>query len=553
VTTTHPPRRPSPRSLLATALLALLALALLAPAASAHPLGNFTTNTSSALLPGPDAIEVVYVLDLAEIPTQQSRGAIAQAGSPEAWAQEECRTIAGAQRLSVGGQAVGLQAEGAAISFPPGEAGLDTLRLTCALMGETGPLDGATDIAYGDDYVMGRTGWREVIAAGDGTTLLSSDVPETSSTQQLRQYPEAEILRITEASVTVDPSGGDPAPAELRDADLQPVVSDEGLVTRVLESFTGLVARQDLTAGFVLFAIVVSILLGTAHAVAPGHGKTVIAAYLLGEGGQAKQAVALGGTVAVTHTIGVLVLGVIVQTSTTLAPESLYPILGVMGGVLFALLGMLLLYRAITRKGHSHDHDHGHSHGGHDHAAHDHGAHDDVAHDHAGVTVGATAATAVDVVETTHGPGHDHHDHGSDHDHGSHDHADHDHADHGHDHGAGHDHHGHGEPAPLGWRMLILPGLAGGMVPSPSALVVLLGGIALERTWFGILLVVCYGIGMAMALVGAGYLLHRMRYRLIDKLEGPTWARISGVLPIATSSLIIVGGFVIVARSLLTA
>ena len=260
---------------------------------------------------------------------------------------------------------------------------------------------------------------------------------------------------------------------------------------RLVESYTDLIARQDLTPGFVVLAVLLAIALGTAHAVAPGHGKTVIAAYLLGEGGQARQALALGGTVAITHTIGVLLLGLIVQTSTAIAPESLYPILGAVGGALFTGLGILLLYRAVKNKGHSHDHgDHTH---GHDHehaAAHDH-SHDDHGHSH------ATTATS-------------------------------------------------GQPS---WRMLVVPGLAGGMVPSPSALLVLLGGIGLGRTWFGVLLVIAYGIGMALALVGAGYLLHRVRFRIAERLESTTWARVSAALPLITSSLIIVGGLVIVARS----
>ena len=91
------------------------------------------------------------------------------------------------------------------------------------------------------------------------------------------------------------------------------------------------------------------------------------------------------------------------------------------------------------------------------------------------------------------------------------------------------------------------------MVPSPSALLVLLGGIAIGRAWFGVLLVLAYGIGMALALVGAGYLLHRVRFRVAERLESQTWARVSAALPVVTSSLIVVGGLVIISRSLLGA
>ena len=512
----------------------LLSMVVAGPAA-AHPLGNFTTNTSAAILPGPDGVDVAYVLDLAEVPAQQSGRAIEAAGGPEAWAQEECATVAGAQTLTVDGTAVPLDVATVGISFPPGQAGLDTLRLRCDLIADTDVAVG-TSIGYVDDYRADTLGWREVVAAGDGVDLTDSDVPATSSSTQLRTYPEATVSDVTTATIVVGEGDGDPAAVEaLRATDVELVdAASPGGLEGLVERYTELVARQDLTVGFVLVAILLSIVLGTAHAVAPGHGKTVIAAYLLGEGGQARQAVALGSTVAVTHTIGVLVLGVIVSTSTSLAPERLYPILGVMGGVLFTLLGVSLLVRALRNKGHSHDHDHGHSHG-HGNGGHDHGA-------------GHVAPVpAQDRVLVAHGPAephaspepatlrpHGHHDHPSSTSHDDHDHS--------------------RAPAPAaGWWSLILPGLAGGMVPSPSALLVLLGGIAIGRAWFGVLLVLAYGIGMALALVGAGYLLHRVRFRVAERLESQTWARVSAALPVITSSLIVVGGLVIIGRSLLGA
>lgn len=473
-----------PRRLLLLALsVGLLALLGAGPAA-AHPLGNFTTNTSAAVLPGPAAVEVVYVVDLAEVPTQQARGPIADAGGLPAWAAGTCDDVAVAQQLRVEGAVRPLAVERVGAAFLPGEAGLETLRVRCDLTAE-GTAEGT--LGYTDTYLADRLGWREVLAAGDGVALAATDVPSTSRTDQLRQYPTAEVSTVTTATLEVTTGPGDPeAAAALRLADTDLVTAEaptagglEGLVDR----YTSWVADHDLTVGFVLLAVLLAIVLGTAHAVAPGHGKTVIAAYLLGEGGHARQAVALGTTVAITHTIGVLALGVVVQTSTAFAPDSLYPLLGAVGGILFTLLGVGLLWRALRRRGHTHDHAH------------------------------------------HHGPGH-HHGHGHHHDHG---------------------------PAPTGWKALILPGLAGGMVPSPSALLVLLGGIAIGRAWFGVVLVLAYGVGMALALVGAGFLLQRVRLRVAERLESATWARISAALPLATSSLIILGGLVIVARSVLLA
>jgi nickel/cobalt transporter (NicO) family protein len=124
---------------------------------------------------------------------------------------------------------------------------------------------------------------------------------------------------------------------------------------------------------------------------------------------------------------------------------------------------------------------------------------------------------------------------------------------HGHDHphGHGHDHphphdHDHGDPGPpLGRRGLVALGLAGGLVPSPSAVVVLLGGIALGRAWFGVALVLAYGLGMAATLTGVGLLLARLRTRMDRRLHLPAGtlpARLGRLLPAATASVIVLVG-----------
>ena len=184
-------RTPGPKVLVsATLVLAMLVLALLATPASAHPLGNFTTNTSAAVLVGTESIEIVYVLDLAEIPTQQTAAEIEAAGGDQDWAGEECRRIAEAQQLLLDGVEVPVDAAAAEIRFPEGEAGLDTLRLTCSLTTDAVAPGGPTDVVYADDVQTPRAGWREVIAVGNGTTLIDTDVPRESATDQLRDYPD---------------------------------------------------------------------------------------------------------------------------------------------------------------------------------------------------------------------------------------------------------------------------------------------------------------------------------------------------------------------------
>jgi ABC-type nickel/cobalt efflux system permease component RcnA len=241
---------------------------------------------------------------------------------------------------------------------------------------------------------------------------------------------------------------------------------------------------------FVLLALLAASVLGAMHAVAPGHGKTVMAAYVVGRRGTLRQGLLIGVTVAITHTAGVLALGTGLWVSEAIAPERLIPILGITSGVLLAVIGAGLLRRALGRRGLSPS-------------------------------------------------GHVHHHH--DHDHGHH-HHDHDHDDH---------HHEHDDGAPPRRSALVLLGLAGGMVPSPSALVVLLGALALGRAWLGVALVLAYGVGMACCLVGAGLLLARAGAALERRLAG---SRAGGIvfgraLPTGTASIVVLAGVVIALRS----
>lgn len=102
-------------------------------------------------------------------------------------------------------------------------------------------------------------------------------------------------------------------------------------------------------------------------------------------------------------------------------------------------------------------------------------------------------------------------------------------------------------------RNMMAMGFAGGLVPSPSALVVLLGSIAIGRAWFGFVLIVAYGLGLAAVLVGAGLLIERLRHRVAPLLGRRSHPRLTGLavnLPIVTASLVMVGGAYLVARAL---
>ena len=489
------------------AVLGAVVLALLLPAvaASAHPLGNFTVNRYSGLRVQPDRVLVDYVVDMAEIPAFQARQAIDADGDgtvsgaeAAAWRGRECPRIAGRLDAQVDGRPLRFVVGAARLAFPQGQGGLTTLRLECELAAPLPAGDGSRTLRYRDGDADGRIGWREVTAAGDRTTIESADVPARSTSARLTAYPQ-DLLRSPldqdRATVSFRPGGaplrdggGDGIGAQRRSR--RPVGVD-----RATAAFTALVARQRLTVGFALLALALATVLGAAHALAPGHGKTVMAAYLVGLRGSVRQAAAIGGIVTATHTAGVLLLGAVLAASRALAPERVYPVLGLASGLLLAGVGVSLLRRALHGRADVHGP------GGHLHGPGTHGP-DGHAHGRAG---GGDLARP-----------------------------------------AGR------EPQPaMSRRGLVALGFAGGLVPSPSAVVVLLGATTLGHAWFGVLLVVAYGAGMAATLTGLGLFLLRAR-RSVDRrvaLRRPGWTGAAGrLLPLATASLIVVAGLVVAAQ-----
>jgi ABC-type nickel/cobalt efflux system permease component RcnA len=479
------------RTVVLAVLAAAGAVAGAAPAA-AHPLGNFTVNSYSGLRVGPDRLVVDYVLDMAEIPTFQARQAIdadrdGRISGAEAagWRDRECPRLAGGLRATVDGRPLSLGVAGATVAFPPGAGGLRTLRLECTLAAGLPEGRGHHDLAYADGNQAGRVGWREITASGDRATLEAADVPPRSVSRRLTAYPEDQLrspLDQRTAAVRFRPGG--PRAGDAGEPGGGGAVTRRG-VDRATAAFTALVAARQLTPGFGLLALALAVALGAAHALAPGHGKTVMAAYLVGLRGSLRQAATIGTTVTVTHTAGVLLLGLVLSASRAVASERVYPWLGLTSGLLLAGVGLTLAARAL--RGHRHPHAHPHPAG--------HGAE-------------------------------------------------------GHGHGHTHDRAGWGG-RPLGWRGLVALGLAGGLVPSPSAVVVLLGGIALGHAWFGVALVLAYGIGMAATLTGVGLLLAHLRGRVDRRLTGPTGlllVRVGRLLPVVTASVIVAVGLALAAQ-----
>jgi ABC-type nickel/cobalt efflux system permease component RcnA len=414
-------------------LVAATLAALAAPAAaSAHPLGNFTINRFSRIEVAGHRVYVLYVLDMAEIPTYQ-------AGRIDARAY--ARRIARGAKLSVGGRRVRLTPGATALAHPPGAAGLKTTRLEVVLRGPT--LDRPSEIRYRDTNYADRIGWKEIV--------VGAHAP--SESDELRAYPK-DLLQspLDETSTTArlaPVSGPDVPPALDRGRVLQAPdrVADSG--------FASLIGRRHLSALVVLLSLVVAAFWGMAHALSPGHGKTIITAYLVGQRGTPWHAALLGLIVTGTHTAGVFALGLVtLGLSAFLVPEQVYPWLNVVSGALVIGIGASVL-RARWRHRRAHDH----------HLDH---------HDH------------------EHGPSR---------------------------------------------RSLLAVGVSGGLLPCPSALVVLLAAISLHRVAYGLLLVVAFSAGLAVSITGIG-LVAVLAKRAFSRLsfDGP----LVRLLP-AMSALVIVG------------
>ena len=461
------------------ALVAGLTMLLASPA-SAHPLGNFSVNQSSAIVVATDNVRIDYVLDLAEIPTVENRYTDADA---------ECGRVPRAVVLRLDDNVIRLVVSSAKLAFPTGQAGLDTTRLECTL---TAPVavSGTVHLEYANDRFTDRVGWREITVVGDGTTLTSV-LPRTSITDQLRHYPKAMLGHpLDQRAATVDARQG--GPRITSDSHTSSTRPQSRGVDGLTAAFTRLVGRQDLGVGIGALAILIALVLGAIHAFAPGHGKTVMAAYLVGRHGSLKQASLVAVTVTATHTTGVLLLGVLVSSSALIAPERLYPWLGAISGAMLVAVGGAMLRSARKRR-----------------AA-------DRAHAHA-------------------------HDHGHDHEH----HREHEHDD-GHSHGGRW--HTHAPPARMDRTGLLAMGFVGGLLPSPSALVVLLGAIALGRAWFGVVLVVAYGAGMALTLTTVGLLLVRGREAISRKL--PRLLALEAAMPALTGTVVLVVGTLLAVRGI---
>ncbi|MGQ4419362.1 nickel transporter [Streptomyces sp. SAS_269] len=513
-----------PVALAAAVLTAACGLALLpAATASAHPLGNFTVNRYDGLIAAPGQLRVDHVEDLAEIPATQAGPAVRRLGL-SAWAERRCAEAAEDSALTVAGRATVLTPASARARLRPGQAGLHTLRLECRF---TAPLPEGRPVALGFHGAAAGDGpgWREITARGDRMTLTATDVPKRSVSHELTTYPKdllSSPADTTGASLRVRPGG--PALAGERQDAPGAAVLPRG-ADRWTRALDDLVARHDLTLGFAALALLIAVVLGALHALAPGHGKTLMAATAAARGGRSRlrDVLPLAASVTVTHTLGVVALGLLVTAGSAATP-SVIAWLGMAGGALVLAAGAGLVRRAWRDRAHTRPHPR---------------AQQDPEESRL-VLVGAAGETV--------GAGHPHHDHHHDGHHHHHPHEEHHHP---HPGGVVHTHggHTHSHPTAPTLRGTILLGFAGGLVPSPSAVVVLVGAAALGKAWFGLLLVVAYGAGLALTLTAAGFAVVRLGSgvaRVLDRRPRWTSHPVAGLvrrtLPLASALVVVALG-----------
>jgi nickel/cobalt exporter len=436
-----------------TALALLLFLLAVPAAASAHPLGNFTINHLSNVTIARDRVDVAYTIDQAEIPTFQERGLPVLA-----------RKRAEAERglaLYVNGRRVPLAlAPGGRLSFPMGQGGLPTTRVQLSL---SALVKDPRRVAFHDETFPGRLGWKAIVIRPGQGTAVKSTVPATDPTEDLRHYPKSLLKTpVNERSAAFSVSRGNGSVTA-------PRADGSGTVTenRSGDGFAGIFSDAAGGKGVLVLLLLAAFGWGALHALSPGHGKSMVAAYLVGTRGTARHAAALGATVTIAHTAGVFALGLVtLALSQYVLPEQLYPWLTLISGLLVVTVGAGVLRARIRRARAQHEHAHHHHHHQHDDA--------------------------------------------------------------------------------LSWKGLIAMGASAGLIPCPSALVVLLGAISQHQVALGLVLITAFSFGLAATMTGIGLAVVYAR-RTLSRLNVP--ARLVTALPAVSALAIVVVGCVLTVKA----
>jgi ABC-type nickel/cobalt efflux system permease component RcnA len=515
-------------------IFTLLICFVVVPVAFAHPLGNFTINHYAGLHLTRDQIAIDFVLDMAEIPAFQEIAIFdandngqPDASEAESYHARKCTALQPDLSLLSNNTALSLRLESSAVEFPAGAGGLPTLRLTCQFRAAS-PRQ-MTSVSFVDNSYSQRIGWREIVVSADGVAL-HGDFSSTSSSNRLTSYPEDLLSNpLDQRQVTIDIG---PITTAAQDNSANVTSPAPSLGGNRSDRFTQLITLENLTFPTILFALLISFVWGAMHAMTPGHGKTIVGAYLVGSRGTLKHALYLGLTTTITHTLGVFALGLITLfASHYILPETLYPWMNLLSGLFVVGIGVnLLISRSKSARLGS--------------------LFSAPLANLAGSRKPYAPSVQLLSIETTE----HHHKYGlgsaKEHIH-AHDHSHpHSHA-HSHRHDHSHADHSHLPPgadgSPVTWRSLLALGISGGLIPCPSALVVMLGAIALNRIGFGLILVLAFSLGLAGALTAIG-MVFIYAGRLFNRF--PAQGRIIQLLPVFSALCVSVIGAAIIWRAL---
>ncbi len=461
----------------------LLLTAIMPRPAAGHPMGNFSVNHYASIRIWDDTLSIRYLLDFAEIPSVPLIKQIDRDGDELITAEERevfvdslLPYIENGIELKVDGVPLPLLNRFRNIHLIEGEGGLFTVVVGLDWVAGYDPVraenTGPRLAEYTDRNYLDRPGWKEIRIDGEenGTRLLRASIDPGDPTEGLTTYPE---------EYRENPPDEDHALFYFGDGEAPPFpgTGEKGtFAKRETNRYADLLTRRG--SPFALAgALGLALLFGALHAVEPGHGKTLVAAYLVGSKGTIGQALLLGLVVTITHTLSVFLLGLVTLfASDRIMPDRLYPYLALVSGTLVLVIGLVLFrsaFRALKRGTTDHGHHHHHGRGGDDHHHHHHSVTD--------------------------------------------------------------------ESASLG-QLLIL-GITGGLVPCPSALVVLLGAVALGRIAFGLALILAFSLGLALVLMGIAVLFVVAR-PLVERLtigEGAfRWLRLA-----SSGAITIIGAIIL--------
>ncbi len=533
------------------ALFLLIPLLLSSREALAHPMGNFSINHYAKITVGATSVDILYLLDFAEIPTYQDIrqfGLTPKAGDPslQPYLSKQEELLETGLSLESEGQPLPLQCVSRQILFLAGAGGLPTMKIGFVFRGTFPPGSGPVlrKLTYTDNNYSGHAGWKEVVVVAEaGASVLSSSAPATDRSQQLTNY-STDLLNSppqqTTASVEFKTTALFPdntaarsrvstarsiSPAVPKSKQQEqpptPALTDHSAVTHTKPSlptappepaeittaiplransqktpqnrFTQLISTQGSLGPWVLLsAALIAAGLGALHALEPGHGKTIVAAYLVGSRGTARHAVLLGFVVTAAHTAGVYLLGVLtLYASRYIVPEQLYPWLGAVSGLTVTGLGIFMFLRHLTGQTGEHSHASGEK------------------HSHWLTSMfkqsGNTNVVSSEV---------------------------------------------HPSAAPISLRQLCALGVTGGIVPCPAALVVLLSAFSLHRIGFGLFLITAFSLGLALVLVAVGLTMVYAK-RFIARV-GPA-RPLQRYLPLLSSAFMVVLGVGIAASAFTSA